>query len=132
MPLLDRSAILNAQDLMTEDIEVPEWGGSIRLRTLTGTDRDKFEADSVEHRGGSTRMNLVNMRARLVSLCAVDEEGKLLFASKEDVQRLGGKSSLVLAKLFDKCREMNGMSEAEVEELAEGFDDAPSEDSTSD
>ena len=32
MSLLSKSAILCANDLQTEDAEVPEWGGALRLR----------------------------------------------------------------------------------------------------
>ena len=30
--LLSRDAILQAQDLPHEDVEVPEWGGMVRVR----------------------------------------------------------------------------------------------------
>ena len=29
--ILNRDAILGAQDIPTEDIPVPEWGGSVRI-----------------------------------------------------------------------------------------------------
>ena len=32
MTLLSKTAILTANDLQTEDIEVPEWGGAVRVR----------------------------------------------------------------------------------------------------
>lgn len=32
MPLLSKTAILAANDLQTKDIEVPEWGGAVRVR----------------------------------------------------------------------------------------------------
>jgi hypothetical protein len=35
MTLLSKSAILCANDLQTEDVEVPEWGGVVRLRSFT-------------------------------------------------------------------------------------------------
>lgn len=127
MGLMNKQAILDVDDLKTEDIEVPEWGGAVRLRTLTGGERDKFEADSMTmNKKGTPQMNLVNMRARLVALCAVDEGGKRMFSDSE-VTRLGSKSALAINRLFDAARKLNGMTEEDVEELAEGFDEGQTE-----
>ena len=37
MNLLSKTAILAAQDLQTEDVEVPEWGGAVRVRVAAIT-----------------------------------------------------------------------------------------------
>lgn len=123
MGLLNKDSILAADDLKTEDVDVPEWGGSVRLRMLTGGERDKFEADSMKtNKKGNPEMNLVNMRARLVALCAVDEGGKRMFGDSE-VTKLGAKAATAINRLFDAARKLNGMTEEDVEELAEGFDE---------
>jgi len=41
---LNKEQILRADDLKTEEVDVPEWGGSVRVRVLTGTERDAFES----------------------------------------------------------------------------------------
>lgn len=130
MTLLGKDAILAAKDLNHSDMEVPEWGGTVRLITLTGTQRDAFEDKSMIQKGDSRKINLVNFRARLLSLCIVGEDGQRVFSDVE-VNLLGQKNAKVLERLFDKAREMNGMTEDDVKELTEGFDDDPSEDSTS-
>lgn len=38
MPLLTRDAILAARDMPGEVVPVPEWGGDIYVRSLTGQD----------------------------------------------------------------------------------------------
>jgi hypothetical protein len=129
--LLSRDQILDAKDIETEDIPVPEWGGEVRLRMLTGTERDKFEASMVETKGNKTKQNLANFRARMVAQCIVTEAGEVMFNAK-DIEALGKKSAKALGRVFDACQKMNGFSASDVEELTEGFDDAPSEDSTSD
>lgn len=131
MALLSRDQILAADDLKTEDVEVPEWGGSVRIKMLTGTERDKFEASTVEVRGGKPQQNLANLRARLVSLCIVNEDGERVF-SKGDVAALGMKSASALERVFQACSKLNGISDADVEELTEGFDDDPAGSSSSD
>ena len=40
--LLNRSAILDAEDLKHEDVEVAAWGGTVRVRMMTGAERDEF------------------------------------------------------------------------------------------
>lgn len=126
MAILNKDLILAADDMKTTDVDVPEWGGTVRLRTLTGGERDKFESDSIDQRGKSNKMNLINLRARLVALCAVDETGKRMFGDNE-VSKLGAKSAAVLDRLFQAAQELNGMTQKDVEELTEGFEDGQTE-----
>jgi len=130
-PFATKNDIIEVDDLAYEDVPVKEWKRMVRLITLTGTQRDDFEAKSYVHRKGNREMNLINFRARLLSLCLVGQDNKRLFPDV-DVPLLGQKSASVLEPLFDKARAMNGMTDQDIEELTEGFDGDPSEDSTSD
>ena len=40
MKRLSKDDILGVEDLSTEDVEVPEWGGMVTLRELKGSERD--------------------------------------------------------------------------------------------
>ena len=42
MTYLSRDAILQREDIKTEDVEVPEWGGTVRVRGMSGVQRDAF------------------------------------------------------------------------------------------
>lgn len=128
--LLNRDAILQAQDLPTEDVEVPEWGGAVRVRGLTGAERDAFEQSVVEQRGKSTRANLKNIRAKLVAMTVVDENGERLF-SDSDAAILGKKSAAALNRVFEVAQRLNGMTPDDVEELSGNSEGAESADSTS-
>ena len=129
--LLSREQIIGAADRKTEDVDVPEWGGTVRVRALSGVERDAYEAGIVQLRGdGSKVVNLKNLRGRLVSLSCVDEEGNRIFTD-EDAIALGDKSASALERVFDVARRLSGLSEDDVEELAEGFGGAPSDGSTS-
>ena len=46
MTLLNKSQILAASDRKTEDLEVKEWGGTVRISTMSASDRDKWEQDT--------------------------------------------------------------------------------------
>ena len=48
MTYLSRDAILQREDIKTEDVEVPEWGGTVRVRGMSGVERDAFEASLIE------------------------------------------------------------------------------------
>jgi hypothetical protein len=97
---------------------------------MTGRERDLFEA-SMAPKGNSKRPNLDNFRARLIVQCAVDEEGNRLFNSG-DIKWIGEKSAKSISRVFDKCQEMNGLTDADVDELTENFGDDRSGPSTSD
>jgi hypothetical protein len=121
---LTRDQILQAQDIQTEEVEIPEWGGSVFVRGMTGTERDAFENSIVETRGKSTRVNMRNIRAKLVAQSACDESGKPLFTPR-DIDALGEKSAAALQRVFDVASRLSGISGKDVEELAEGLDESP-------
>lgn len=129
--LLSRDQILGIQDLSFEDVPVPEWGGTVRIGMLTGTERDAFEQQLVTRQGKKTSVNLDNIRARLVALCAIGENGERLFSEK-DVAQLGRKSAIALNRVFEVAQRLNGLTEEDIEELAGNSGGGQSEDSTSD
>ena len=130
MTLLYKTAILAAQDLQTEDVEVPEWGGAVRVRSFTGRERDAFEASMVRGEGRDRKVDLTNMRARLVGLTVIDETGQRLFTDDE-VDLLGAKSGAALDRVFAVAQKLNGLSGADVEELSKNSSGVPSAVSTS-
>ena len=113
---LNREAILAAEDLR-ELVEVPS--GAAR-RSTCGSHRcraDQFEASIVEQRGRDVRMNMRNIRAKLVALTVVDEAGQRIFTD-DDVAALGGKSAAALDRLLPSPSGFLEISKEDVEELA--------------
>lgn len=130
--LLGRDDILNADDFKYEDVEVPEWGGTVRVKALTGTERDAYEESIMRRqKDGQYIPNLANARAKLVVAAMVDEEGKNLF-TLNDVLKLGTKSSVALQRVFSKAQELAGLSADDLDELVGNSDTVQSEGSTSD
>ena len=119
--LLTRDSILKADDILSEDVEVAEWGGTVRVRGLTGAQRDQFESSIVSLKMGSKGthqdVNMQNVRAKLVALSVVDADGKRLF-SDSDIKALGMKSAVALQRVFDVAQRLSGITETDVEELA--------------
>ena len=131
MGLLSKEQIWAAHDLRTVDVSVPEWGGEVRVKTLTGAERDQYEAESVKTNRGRREVNMSNMRARLIALCAVDEQGQLLF-TRADVMKLGQKSAAALERVFEAAAKLNGMTDEDMEELAGNSESGQNGSSTSD
>lgn len=116
MAKLTRDAILHAQDIRTETVAVPEWGGEVEVRGLTGTERDALEASIVEQRGRKTSINLHNIRAKLVAQSVVDEDGARIFTD-DDVAELGRKSGMALDRVYTVAQRLSGLTTADIEEL---------------
>lgn len=132
MALLNKEQILKADDRRFEEVSVPEWGGEVRISSLSGAERDRWEASLAKvGKDGQPQPNLVNMRARLVALAIVDEEGRRVFTDN-DVLALGGKSSRALQRVFEAASELSGIEDDAVEKVKEDFGSAQSESSTSD
>lgn len=131
--LLSKDQILSAQDLDKELVHVPEWGGHIYVRALTGAERDAFEASLISERSVQRgrrqetirSSNFQNLRARLCALTICDENGERLF-SDSDVKELGRKSATALTRVFEVAQRLSGLSDQDVEELAGNSEEDPS------
>lgn len=121
MGALSRDAILQASDIRTKLVHVPEWGGSVLVRGLTGRERDAFELAVTDMKTGGPKVG-ASVRARLVVLGAVEENGTRLF-SDDDVAALGKKSAAALERVFDEIRHLSGMTDEDLAEL-EGNSDS--------
>lgn len=109
---LGKAAILAADDKKMVDYDVPEWGGSVKLRVMTGTERDRFEGEFVNN-----NKSVEMVRAKLVAKCLCDDQGNRLFDEKE-IPQLGEKSAAVLDRLFSECMKLNRFTKGDVDELA--------------
>lgn len=133
---MTRDAIFAIEDIEYEDLVIPEWKNQVvRIRTLTGTQRDDWDRSIVEFakkkRGRSREATIKeNLRARLIALAVVDGNGKPLFTPK-DVQRIGRKSAKALDRIFDRASEMSGIGEDDIELLTKNLEADQSDDSNS-
>ena len=132
LPLLeDAAAILDLSDLVDETVDVPEWGVRLRVRSLTGTERDAFEASLLENRGKSREVNLRNMRAKLVAASVRKADDSRVFSDTQ-VEALGRKNAAALQRVFRVAQRLSGLAEDEVDELTAALGEDPSVGSGSD
>lgn len=104
--LLTKEAILAAQDLRCIDVDVPEWGGPVRLRPLTGAERERLQERVKKDTG--------KFSAWLLSESIVGEDGNRIF-SQADIDSLLTKNGAVLDRLALRCTEINGLRPDSVE-----------------
>ncbi|WP_454737592.1 hypothetical protein [Cupriavidus necator] len=114
--MLSKEQILAADDIKFETVEVPEWGGTVIIRMMSGAARDAYEASMVGFKNGQRVADLTNMRAKLVAATLVDEAGNPLFADESDVAALSAKSAAALERLFKVAQRINGIGTESVEE----------------
>ena len=99
-----------------EEVDVPEWGGKIRVRMMTGTERDSFEQSIMKAEGKEFVRDMTNMRAKLLVRTICDADNKRVFGDK-DVDVIGGKAASALEKIFEAAQRLNKLSASDAEEL---------------
>lgn len=120
MTILNKRQILDAPDLKTEDVEVPEWGGTVRVRALTGTQRDAYQFSIVHIEGNEATSDMTNVSAKLVAASLIDEQGNLLF-NESEVAALGRKSARALQRVFEAASRLSGLTKEDVKELVKNL-----------
>ena len=122
-----RAQILGQKTLNVVAVPCPEWGCTVHIREMTGKDRDAWEQSLQGTRG---KVNIENIRARLVAFTAVDEEGVKVFTPK-DAEALGELSAKALSRCATAAQKLNGLTEDDLEEAKGNSSGVPSASSTS-
>ena len=118
MPFLSREDILGIDDLKREEVAVPEWGGSVYVRVMSGTEKDWWEAANFDDGGEilPLRQRLLNMRARMAVVTVCDEAGTSLF-TLADMDVLARKCAPALDRIWEVATRLNRISGEEQEAL---------------
>jgi len=108
MNALTRDALLNAPPKSTT-VELPDIGGSVRIRQMTAGEWMQFISRPFEERETTG--------AWLVSICAIDDEGKQLF-SADDVSKIQAMSFRTVEAIASAILEMNRLTKQSQEDIA--------------
>ena len=111
--MLTKAEILATPDLPSEEVSVPEWGGSVYVKAMTGTERDCFEQSMIDAKKADAKLNV---RAQLAVRVVCDQQNVRLFTD-EDAEALGNKSGKALDRVFDVAQRLCGIGNAEVKAL---------------
>jgi hypothetical protein len=110
---LTAAEILGAQDVEIREVDVPDWGGTVRLRTITAEEMASLSSDTKKE----------SSVVALLVIAAVDEDGKALFTAN-DFSALKKKSLRPFLQLQKIVGEMNGLDDLKKgKELAEAKND---------
>lgn len=101
---ITKDQILSAKP-KTHAVEVPEWGGTARIRPLSVAALGRF-LEAKEKLDGSGQLAL------LVALSLCDEAGSLLF-EEGDSGSLAGQPFEVINRISDEVMKLNKLSKAE-------------------
>jgi len=105
---LSADDILGTDDLELVEVDIPEWKGSVHLRVLPADEgldlSEKMQALPKDRQSPALFM--------LLAATLVDAEGKRLFTTPEQVERLRTRSQKVLLRLQKKALELQGWQEA--------------------
>jgi hypothetical protein len=126
MGLLSKAAILSAEDLQHEDVPVPQWGGTVRVRVMNGVERDEFRALMAS----DEPIPVGRFAAALLAATCVDESGQRLF-SMDDIEALQAKSAASLDAPAAAAMRLNRLAATAVEDAAKNSASGQSGDSGS-
>jgi hypothetical protein len=102
LPVLSAEEILNVLDIQEKEIDVPEWGTSLKLRAFTIDERDKVLSQCSEKDGTVDAKKLIRL---LVVHGVVEPKLSLEIVSK--------KSYLVVERIANEVMQLNGMVKKE-------------------
>ncbi len=114
---LSKNQIIAAKDSQPIEVEVPEWGGSILLRPMTGTARNDYEFWAASEHSKNGQSDFRGIRERLIIAHAVDDQGESLF-SLDDLEQLSAKNAEVIDRLHNECQKLSGLTAEAVDDAA--------------
>jgi hypothetical protein len=117
--MLSRDDFFKKRERTYKDVDVPELGGTVRVRSMTAGERARLEASRIDKEGSLIPNRVRTFRERLAVATVVDETNGLMF-TEADIDRLSELPGSALDKIADAAMELAGMKEVEkrMEDLA--------------
>ncbi|MBE3118840.1 MAG: hypothetical protein IMZ50_08810 [Candidatus Atribacteria bacterium] len=112
--ILTRDALKELDDRPAVTLRVEAWGGEVRLRPLSGAQRDaamKLVADNTD----AGRRPTEGLESLVASMGLVDENNEPIFTAEEMAQR----SPAAREQLFNRIQEISAIS-TDADEALEG------------
>jgi hypothetical protein len=103
LPTLTRDQILNAQDRVVEALAIPEWSGSICVRSLTAGERENARQQTKDHPDTPAA-------AFFAVAAACDAQGTPLFQN-QDAFRLTDKSAKAIERIADRALRLSSIGD---------------------
>lgn len=112
--------ILAANDRPWESVDVPEWGGQVRVRMLSVAEQEAYFKSMLKIDGDKATLVGEHHQARYLALCICDEKGERMFAEAH-VAKLAQKSHVAVKRVFQEAQRINGVRKEDVEAIAKNL-----------
>ncbi len=113
MDYLSLDQILSAEDLPTKDIEIPEWGGVVKIQGLSKAKADKVSLECFDDDG---EVDTAKLQVQMVLHCLVEPK-----ITEAELTLLVEKKASVFNRLAVECMAHNGSTEEVAEQSAATF-----------
>lgn len=107
-----KNQIFKAQDCKLEAVEVEEWGVTLYVKTLSGSERAKLRSIT-DHLTKSGRESEADTHLLILSAC--DAQGNKVFADS-DFAALNEKNASIITRVAMAALRVNGLGEQAVED----------------
>ncbi len=111
--ILGRDALLALKGGRSEEVHVPELGGTLRVAAISAGARDAFDLAVLDLPEAERRRDF---RARLLVMTLIGEDGKPLYTA-DDIPALSAVEARVIDPLVDVAMRLNGIGEEDREKL---------------
>jgi hypothetical protein len=115
---LSRDTILSVEDYKTDEVEVPEWGGTVRIRELNAAEVEHMGFGVAGPDGKMDLRRAEGLTSKVVAWGVIDEGGNQVFA-EGDIKALGQKSHRAINLVAGEIMKLTGLS-VEEEEVKNG------------
>lgn len=112
--MLTKEQIKSCVDAGPLKVEIPEWGGDIYVKRLSGIERDRLERELAKHQDSED--DNISARAFYAVHFVCDEQGNSMFESA-DMEWLQHKFGFALDRIVIAARKHNGLTAEAVDEL---------------
>jgi len=114
--VLTANDIFAVEDIKIVPVDVPEWGGMVYVKAMTGLQREKYiqSMRQIIGKGNDATVAVIleHGSGKLAALTICDAKGNLLFdRSPETIKKLGQKSARALERVVDASAKLNGLDD---------------------
>lgn len=109
-----RDQIVAADDRTARAIEVPEWGVTVELRSMTAGQRVSMFSDAYDANTGQTDLRV--LYPKVIVSCLFDPKTKEPIFTEADSEIVMGKAGNVIERLALDALNLSGMDSAAVTE----------------
>ncbi len=106
---LDLEAIRNSEGRKTTDLDVPEFGGPLRIKVLDGNELFRITEYSIKHPG-----DLLKPARMMLTACIVDDDDKPIFDTRT-IDVLLSKPGELVMRITKEIQQICGLSDEDDE-----------------